>query len=65
MAVVVNNLLFLAYAHHNAFDSMLGALGRGVMWASAFRVVRALPLPLVGVAVLLILVIAWAMSRRG
>ncbi len=61
----MSDLLFTAYAHHNAFDSMLGALARGVMYSAAFRFVRALPLPLVGVAVLLILVIAWAMSRRG
>jgi vacuolar-type H+-ATPase subunit I/STV1 len=60
----VNDLLFLAHAQHSMFDDMVHSLGRGVVYAGASKVVRALPM---GGAVLLVggvLLVAWLAGRR-
>jgi hypothetical protein len=56
--------LFLAYAQHSFFQDMLRSLGRGVMYAGAFRIMRGMSMPGAIGLVLVVLAIAWLLSRR-
>jgi hypothetical protein len=60
----VTNLLVLASAHHTLFDDLARSLGRGVMYAGAFRLMRSLPMGGAVLLVLAVLAVAWMVSRR-
>jgi uncharacterized protein YceK len=60
----VNSLLLTAYATHGMFDDMVHSLGRGLMWAGAFRIMHGLSLPGAALLVTVVLAIAWMASRR-
>jgi hypothetical protein len=60
----VNNLLFMAYAHHSFFEDMSRSLGRGIMYGFGFKAMRALSMPGAIALVLVVLAIAWMVSRR-
>lgn len=56
--------LVFAAVHHSVFEDMTRSLGRGLMYGFAFKVMRVLSLPGAIALVLIVLVIAWAVSRR-
>ncbi len=61
----MQNMLFLAYAHYSMFEDMTRSLGRGVMYAGAFRLMRGMSMGGAVVAMLLVLVVAFVVSRRA
>ena len=63
MADLAGSML-LAVAHHSVFKDMTRSLGRGLMYGFGFEVMRALSLPGAIALVLVVLAIAWGVSRR-
>ncbi len=62
----MSDLLFLAYSHAapSLFGDMLHSLGRGVMYAGAFRIMRSLSMSGAIALVLVVLAVAFVLSRR-
>ena len=56
--------MFLTVAHHSVFEDMTRSLGRGLMYGLGFKLMRALSLPGAIALVLVVLAIAWGVSRR-
>jgi hypothetical protein len=59
------DFVFLAYAHHSFFEDMTRSLGRGLMYGFGFKVMRALSMPGAVAVVLVVLAIAFVLSRRA
>jgi hypothetical protein len=60
----MDGLVFLAYAHHSLFDDRSPSLGRGLMWAFSFKLMRAVSLPVAAGLVAMVPLGAWVVSRR-
>ena len=56
--------VLLATVHHSFFADMTRSLGRGLMYGLGFKVMRALSMPGTIALVLVVLAIAWGVSRR-
>ncbi|CAH2603289.1 conserved protein of unknown function [Rhodovastum atsumiense] len=64
MTATLANLLVTASSYPSVFEDMLRSLGRGLMYAFGFKVMGMLSLPGAVVVVLVVLVIAYVLSRH-